>query len=365
MVDRIHSKRRRIMRSFTINEISGVDRPAQKHARMTLMKRDDADDGFDKADEDLYTKEEANYRGADGPSRCEACEYFNGEAGCSMVAGEISAGDVCDHFEQGDDPMTDVEKKQLADLQKSADDLTKQLEAATAKAADLQKESDDAKAKLEDEEKKRKAAEAEKADATTKAEMTDAEKAYLATLEGAEKMKFMTATPEERAKMMAKRDDDNPVIYKAADGVEFHKSDDPRLIAMAKRADEGEKLAKVEAKKREDTELSKRADDELKNFSETVAKRDDKIEALRAIDKIEPGAKAALLKMLEVGGKAISASFERVGHGREALHKSAQDFEKRVSAIQERDKCARPTAMSKARAEDPDAYAAYQAAGSN
>lgn len=35
---------RRIMRSFKLNEISAVDRPAQKGARMTILKRDDGND---------------------------------------------------------------------------------------------------------------------------------------------------------------------------------------------------------------------------------------------------------------------------------------------------------------------------------
>jgi hypothetical protein len=34
-------KRRRIMRRFVINEVSGVDRPAQHHARAVIMKRHD------------------------------------------------------------------------------------------------------------------------------------------------------------------------------------------------------------------------------------------------------------------------------------------------------------------------------------
>ncbi|RWD51234.1 MAG: hypothetical protein EOS25_13920 [Mesorhizobium sp.] len=36
-------KRRRVMTEFAISELSAVDRPAQQHARMTIMKRDDAD----------------------------------------------------------------------------------------------------------------------------------------------------------------------------------------------------------------------------------------------------------------------------------------------------------------------------------
>jgi hypothetical protein len=36
-------KKRRIMRDFSITEISGVDRPAQAHARAVIMKRDEPD----------------------------------------------------------------------------------------------------------------------------------------------------------------------------------------------------------------------------------------------------------------------------------------------------------------------------------
>ena len=83
---------------------------------------------------------------------------------------------------------------------------------------------------------------------------------------------------------------------------------------------------------------------------------------LRAVSKMDAGPRTALEKMLEAGGKAIAAAFKTIGHSRESLQKTADDFNKRVNAIQERDKCARHEAMTKARAEDPDAYQAYQGA---
>jgi hypothetical protein len=39
MTERKRSPRKNIMREFSISELSAVDRPAQQHARMTLMKR--------------------------------------------------------------------------------------------------------------------------------------------------------------------------------------------------------------------------------------------------------------------------------------------------------------------------------------
>jgi hypothetical protein len=38
MTTRAQSNRKNIMREFTISELSAVDRPAQEHARMTIMK---------------------------------------------------------------------------------------------------------------------------------------------------------------------------------------------------------------------------------------------------------------------------------------------------------------------------------------
>ena len=40
ITDADQRKRRKIMREFKLSELSAVDRPAQIHARMTLMKRD-------------------------------------------------------------------------------------------------------------------------------------------------------------------------------------------------------------------------------------------------------------------------------------------------------------------------------------
>ena len=61
---------KRIMRRFRMNEISAVDSPAQKHARMAIMKRDDSADHDDSAYEKLtkrtFTAEERQAAAASG-----------------------------------------------------------------------------------------------------------------------------------------------------------------------------------------------------------------------------------------------------------------------------------------------------------
>lgn len=336
MVDRVVSKRRRIMREFLIKEVSAVDRPAQGHARAVIMKRADDED-------DLYKSIPA------APALADPLLTATGSEGGS--------------------PMTDAEKKQLDELQKSVADLTTKLEAATAKepakkAADLAGELEKAQAQLAEITKKLEQADAEKAVALAKAELCDDEKDYLEDKDEDSKKAFLDLSPEDRKKTMKKAADADPVIYKSeSTGEEFRKSDDPRLVKMAKAVDEGRKIAKEEREKRETSELSKRVDDELSVFSEDIAKRDDKIEVLRAIDKMEAGPQAALLKMLEIGGKAISAAFETIGHKRSDVVKSGADFEKRVSEIMSRDKITKLAALDKAAREFPAEFEAYQAGG--
>lgn len=272
---------------------------------------------------------------------------------------------------EGGLPMTDAEKRQLAELQKSVADLTAQLAAATAKepakkAADLAGELEKAQAKLAEVAKKLEQADADKAEALAKAGMSDAEKAHCAGMDEEAKKEFMAMSPEDRKKAMTKAADADPVVYKSSStGEEFRKSDDPRLVRMAKQVDESEKLAKSEARKREDSELAKRADDELGAFSSEIAKREDKVEILRAIDKMDEGPRTALLKMLSVGSKAISAAFETIGHKQASAAVSAQAFDKRVSEVQARDKCTRSEAMSKARQEFPSEFLAAQGSDTN
>jgi cation transport regulator ChaB len=264
--------------------------------------------------------------------------------------------------DEGDEPMTAAEKQQLDELQKTVADLTKALAGATGDdvkktATDLTKAQADVVADLT---KKLEAAQAATAEAVVKAGMSDAEKEHMASLSGDAAKNFAACSPEDRKKQMSKAVDSNPVIFKSVSGEEFRKNDDPRLVKMAKQADESERIAKEERTKRENAEFAKRADDDLKPYSDDVAKRDDKIEVLRAIDKMDEGPKAAVLKMLSVGAKAINAAFQSIGTQAGQISKSADAFEKRVTEVQSRDKIGRSAAMTKAREEFPDEFKAFQ-----
>lgn len=270
--------------------------------------------------------------------------------------------------EEGEEPMTAAEKQQLAELQKTVDKLTKQLAAATTddaakKASDLQAELDKAAARVAELTEKAEKDEAEQAELVAKAAMSDAEKEYMAGLSGDAKMKFMQASPADRAKMMKKSVEDDPVVYKSEDtGEEFRKSDDPRLVSAAKRADEASKIAKEERERRETSELTKRAEEEpIKSLPGETA---DKVEVLRAISKMDEQPRKTLETMLETGAKSIAAAFDTIGHQRKDVAKGSAEFGKRVAEVAKRDGISQSAAMTRARTEYPEEYAAaYPSAG--
>ncbi|MDO8614627.1 MAG: hypothetical protein Q7T33_02685 [Dehalococcoidia bacterium] len=379
MAERRPLNRKRIMRDFVLNELSAVDNPAQKHAVAVLMKRDKAEKRAPDSHEDDAVP-------ADKAARVQESlrQFLGAVAEESAVIAETIAKSLSavpalaellpEDYGKGDDTMNDAEKKQMADLQKSVDDLTEKLAAATAKepakkAVELQEQLDAAKVQITEFTEKLAKSDAAKVEAEAVAKMSDAEKEHMAELSGADKMKFMQATPDERKKMMAKVADANPVVYKSeSTGEEYRKNDDPRLAKLAKLADEDREVAKTEREKRESAELAKRADEEpYKHFSVEKAKDDKegptKTDVLRAISKMDEAPRAVLEKWLGIGGKAISAAFEKIGHSREGAQKSAADFSKRVNEIMVRDKISKKDALEKAPKEFPEEFKAYQESG--
>lgn len=424
--------RRRIMREFTIKELGAVDRPAQSHALAVLMKRADADEDADKsygdAPQPLAASSEIQAIDFDDVLAEQEAHEAASEVGeelrekwCALqrsfatIAGDesISAADkitamqaslqqyidslseqsqtIADEMtkfltaapaladllhSKGEVPMTDAEKKQIADLQKTVEELNKKLEAATTKdtakkAADLTAELDAAKAQIDELSKKIEADKVEKSEAIAKASMSDAEKAHMASLSGDKKAQFMQASPADRAKMMAKAAEGDEVVK--VGGREIRKSvvgeDQFAVIKfqqeeIAKQADAITKANEA----RENAELAKRADeDPYKSFSVEKAvggaKATSKIDVIRAIAKMDEGPRAVLEKWLTIGAKAVASAFNTIGHAHEQLHKSAADFEKRVTEVQSRDKSTRLAALEKAQREFPEEFKAYQASG--
>ena len=115
------------------------------------------------------------------------------------------------------------------------------------------------------------------------------EHALWKSLDGAEAEAFLSKSVNDRAPVVAEFEKRNETVYTAADGTVFRKSDDPRMVALAKRADD-------ETAKRMDLEIAKRANDlELKVLGgETPAH----INLIKSIDREADGTKREAMEAL-------------------------------------------------------------------
>ncbi len=138
----------------------------------------------------------------------------------------------------------------------------------------------------------------------------DAARTHFENLDEVGKRVFATKGEIERTVEIAKSLETD-VVYKDSAGAVYRKSDDPRLIELAKRADEDRKVAKADREALEQERLEKRAADELAGLPGTAT---EKAAALRALEAIPNQAhREAALKAIKAGGAAISAGFDTLG----------------------------------------------------
>lgn len=163
--------------------------------------------------------------------------------------------------------------------------------------------------------------------------LTPEEKKFADSLDETKRKEFLAAEAKEREGMMAKRDDTaGDVVYKAENGDVFTKSDDPRLVEFAKRADRDRQIAKAEREHREKVEFTKRADDEFGNVAGTT---EDKVALLKAMSTMDDGAKSALEAVLKQAQALNAGNMTTLGHGSGQVAKGStgDQLEKKAEAV--------------------------------
>lgn len=147
--------------------------------------------------------------------------------------------------------------------------------------------------------------------ATALAELNDAEKAFYKGLKKDEQAIFLKADAAGRAKELAKAKADDPVVYTDTEGQEYRKSDDQRVVALAKRADQDRQLAKKEREQRVQLELEKRAKDEIPFLPGEIST---KMAILSSLEKIDdPELRKSALESLKAQNQEMALAFERKG----------------------------------------------------
>ena len=134
------------------------------------------------------------------------------------------------------------------------------------------------------------------------------QRAHFDALEGDAADEFLKA--EDKDAIVKNAADSDPVVYKSLDGDEFRKSDDPRLVKAAQRADKAEKAvaeAELVAKR---NDLVKRAGEELAHLTgELTAKAD----LLGAVDSLPVEKREAVVAILKSKDAGMQKAFETLG----------------------------------------------------
>lgn len=297
--ERIDKGGKRIMREFRLQELSAVDRPAQVHAKLTLMKRDDNSKGDEMSKREQVTVEDL---------QLQLDEEITKSATASATAKE--------------------------ELDKANVDL----EAARAEIEALKaKPSKDEEELLEGKDEK-------------------ARKEFMA-LSKADRDKQIAARKVELEKI--KKNDE----VLAVEGVgEVRKSIvGEQQFAVFKvqqeRFEKQEQELAAERDLRKRTQLTKVVTDE---YDALPGKTVEKVEVLLAVEKMDEEARKTLNTMLAAGNKAIGAAFTTMGHNGEARKQAAGDFMKKVDEIRTTEKCGHQEAMQKARRLHPELFQVYQ-----
>ena len=338
--------KKRRMTKFVIDELSAVDFPAQEGARALLLKRRD---GVEKFDEDraivlLTSAEDGHTHAVWVWPGMRGGETSFGQIPDSEVShdhpwildgtGQLTIGENNGHTHTVDPQQVfevflnkDHDTQKRATLVSSArlwdDYAIKVIDPETTDPEDSMpeptKEQLDAVKALVDRVDK---AEAEAKRATQLSELTDAQKVHLKGLDEAGQTEYLGKSAEEREAVITKAAGDDPVVYTDGNGDEFRKSDDPRLVKMAKERDADRKrTAKNEALFEQDR-LEKRAGEELPNLPGDVKVRAAVIKAVDAIE--DEDLRKAAHESVQAGDKAIKAAFNQLGAGGEVVETDAE-----------------------------------------
>lgn len=321
-------RKRRIMRALKINEISGVDVPAQEGAVAVIMKRDDrpAQTAHIEKGSALTTENDGHTHLVvlNGPP--DGVELSSGETTWQDAHAHPWVRDGSGRVVIGSAHRADAGVPHTHDV------------AVTSKVAPEDDRSDPQEETMADDTKKTDAKieelQAQLMRANSIASFNDAEKAHLATLKGPDADAFLAKSADDRvivledvakraADAAAKAEGDDPVEYTTTDGIELRKSAGVAFIAMAKSNDALRKRLDESEDARDRAVLEKRAEADLAHIPGDLATR---IEMLKAIDGIEDETKrGAALNALKAQNEAMGKAFVTIGNGGSPVPGSASE----------------------------------------
>lgn len=312
-----------VMKEFSMIEISAVDRPAQPDAVLSLMKRaplvkqmalTDPMDGhthtvaLDHGNGDALSGETSWQDGHSHPwvRNLEGTIVIGAANGHTHRLGFVSKGDETNEPKPAGSSVAGDPAEDLGNPNDEDTNVTKtndKTDDAVQKQLDDLKKANERLSKV--------------------AELSDAEKAYLKGLGEDAQTKFLDLSAEQRSAELAKADEADPVVFEE-DGVQVRKSQDPTglLTRMAKeRAKDRKKLKELEEKNL-DKDLTSRAQ-ELNHLPGDLETRKS---MLKSIDALPEEQRKTALESLKAQNDALESAFQNIGHrGQPDLEKGSDD----------------------------------------
>ena len=325
------TKRKNIMKEFSMHEISIVDSPAQVGAKAVIAKRKYPEDKEKKCDKPKAEKRMALTTAVAGHAH-KIIQVAGGPEGLAELRSgqtSLAAGHVHDWVmdDAGNIIIADAEGHShgLSVLVKadehSDEDAPAGLDRVSPEAGlaaeeignsgeDTMSEQNDAAVENTpavtqeqlDEAMKR----AERAERL--AELNDVQKAHYNGLSEEAQNEFLALDADGRDGEVAKAADSDPVVFESEDGEIYRKSDDPRLVKQAKQLEDERKRRRQMEEKAEKADLAKRASD-LTIPGELGVKAN----LLKAVDTLPEADRGPVLEMLKANADRLEKATETLG----------------------------------------------------
>lgn len=336
-------RKKTVMKEFRLDEISAVDRPAQTGAVMTIMKRAAKGYGGPDGRMAMLADAEGHTHTIDIDEDGGNTSYVNGEGDDDFghshpwirtMDGRVIIGAAKGHTHEFVEELTSKSEDGAPGATEDSNDPGSQTADSVGKVQEgrMSDTNDNKPADQIDPAVQKKldeqAARAERAESIVA--LTKSQRDYFDGLESAEKQdEFLALGKKDADAVVAKAAEANAVVYTAKDGTEYRKSDDSRMVRLAKEMDEEkEKREKMEEKAKK-ADLEKRAS-ELKHLPGDDAAR---IAILKGIDSLPEAEQGPALAALKAQDAQLGKAFDRQGSsddgssnsGLEAIAKKFRD----------------------------------------
>ena len=320
-------RERRILHKIVINELSSVDRPAQEGAQALLLKRDDSDE--DSAPDTDIVKFDS-----DGAIAVLLTDSINGHAHGISVHENMLGGDTSYNAGTGDEvghshpwAMDASGEVRIGETNGHTHkvDFSSLSQLLISRGIGKVSDPDTTPNKESDMDENEKVAELEIAlkRANDISSLNDIQKSHFEGLEDSAQGAFLELSGDDRDAEIAKLSDADAIVYTADNGDEFRKSDDSRLVTMAKERDAERKELALAKATQANADLEKRAEATLGNLPGELPVRAAIVKALDTI--LDEDIRKAAFEAVAAGNKAISAAFGSAGHSDSSVQSNAED----------------------------------------